>query len=275
MKILITGANGFLGSHLLRRLKSKGKNVSALIHQNQDNIPTDTPLYNYESIQKCSIDFDVIFHLGAFIPALPTNDSQSSTNVETTRKLISLYPNTHWIYSSSVSVYENCIELISESTAANFTSEYAKSKFQTEELVTKLNQFKIIRFSSLYGTGMRPNSIIPRYIAQSLQGNVISVYGEGERLQDYLYIEDALDYLESLLDAPNGIYLGVNGTPVSNKSLAHITARLFGSNIDFLKHKNEGTSYTYNNHKTKSILKINKLVSIEEGIAEMNKNQSA
>ncbi len=270
MKVLITGANGFLGSHLLHRLQSKGRDVYALINSGSDNIPSNILTYDYSNIHECQNQFDTVFHLGALIPTNHTDESLlRGLNIEYTEKLTSLFPLATWVLSSSVSVYENCIGVINEDTSVNYSSLYADSKYEAEKIISKQKKYKILRLSSIYGKGMRSNTIIPNYINQARADNEILVYGRGKRFQDYVFIADALNYLEAVETAPNGTYLGVNGTPISNLDLAQAIKNKLGGTIKFLHHENEGKSYIYDNKKTKTALGIKNVTTIVEGIESM------
>ena len=94
----------------------------------------------------------------------------------------------------------------------------------------------IIRFSSLYGNGMKENTIIPIYCQQALQDKKIVVWGDGLRLQNYIHISDAVQLISKVIDSDiktNFPILGVSKKEYSNAQLAEIIGAYTVSEIIF------------------------------------------
>src|SRR5690606_21925531 len=102
--------------------------------------------------------------------------------------------------TSTVSVYEGIQDgrLIDESTPVSASTPYALSKLWGEQIVSKQRDFAILRLSSVYGAGMTPHTFIHRIIQQALDTGRITIFGRGDRLQNYIYVDDAANMLMQL-----------------------------------------------------------------------------
>jgi UDP-glucose 4-epimerase len=157
-------------------------------------------------------------------------------NVALTQTVLNCFPNAKIIYVSTVAVYGDSEQIISESTRENPQSNYAISKLKAEKLVQKIPLHVIIRLSSLYGNGMKENTIIPIYCKQALKDKRIVVWGDGSRMQNYIHISDAIQLIGNIVENDIKVdfpILGVSNKEYSNAQLAEIIGDYTHSDITF------------------------------------------
>lgn len=231
--ILLTGASGFIGKHLLLQLiKKYGKsNVIALtsrpidecnyiLHNNFQFDPDFLINHGYTNIK-------TIIHAGAFTPknGSQANDvNLSNSNIYSTEKLLNLtlpYVQ-NFIFLSTLDVYDNA-EIISENTSENPISLYGFSKLYCEKMVEqwgiKNNKVtQILRIGHVYGPGEEAyQKIIPISINKILNKESLQIWGTGNELRSFIYINDVVYAIISSLEITEG--LGIINL-VSNQSIS-------------------------------------------------------
>ncbi len=163
MTILITGISGFLGSNLVKHLSFNHPIVGISGKSNMSNFDGIKKVYNYTSdFEKIEEKPEIIILCHASISSGSTNAKSKElydANVAFTEKVISAFPNSKFIYISSVSVYSELNELKTELSPVCPISEYAISKYWAERKVLTLEKCCVIRFPSLYGKEMKENTL--------------------------------------------------------------------------------------------------------------------
>lgn len=231
--ILLTGASGFIGKHLLLQLiKKYGKsNVIALtsrpidecnyiLHNNFQFDPDFLINHGY-------INIKTIIHAGAFTPknGSQANDvNLSNSNIYSTEKLLNLtlpYVR-NFIFLSTLDVYDNA-EIISENTSEKPISLYGFSKLYCEKMVEqwgiKNNKVaQILRIGHVYGPGEEAyQKIIPISINKILNKESLQIWGTGNELRSFIYINDVVNAIINSLEITEG--LGIINL-VSNQSIS-------------------------------------------------------
>ena len=250
---LVTGASGFLGRCLREFLESDSGSNPSLFDLDHPVLP-DSGIGN-------------IFHLAAMV-AYGIGDSKSlfESNVQLTEKLVSKYPDSRMVFASSVSVYGQQPGDLNETSLPGNSAPYGLSKLWAEQWVSSLNDYAILRFPSLYGPGMNPNTIIPRFFSQAMNKGIIEVWGDGSRHQFYLHASDASALMTCLMDSgKKGVFLGMGEKSFSNLELAEMIARITGAEI---KHVGEDNSHSmkFNNSHTRKELGWSPAIELEEGL---------
>lgn len=273
MKTLILGANGFLGRNLVKKCLDMKWDVDCVYHLRKNFISRKVRLINIENLFKRRESYDLVFLLSAYIPYGNLNSIDKrllDVNVLLPFKISERFKKSKIIYSSSVSVYGNHEDIITENTPSNRPNNYGLSKLAGEFIIKFHPKYQIIRFSSLYGSGMFQKTFIAQKIAEVKKARTITLFGDGSRFQDYLYINDAIDYLIAAAHCKEcGVYLGVNGRSYSNTEVGEIIRSLFPDcKIKYINSDNN-PSFTYNNLLTRKILKFSPKISLEEGIKRM------
>ncbi|WP_366184818.1 NAD(P)-dependent oxidoreductase [Flavobacterium ovatum] len=269
MNILITGIYGFLGSNLANELQ-KDNCVIGFYNQNKKN-KINQSIETFDDLELIEFSPEIIVMCHAAVVSGQESMSKNKlleVNVSLTKKIMEHFPLAKCIYVSSVSVYGNTLNEINEDTIVNPVSEYAKSKYLGEQIVLKGTKNIIVRLPSLYGSGMKENTLIPNYCNQAIDKNVIEVWGKGERLQNYIHVDDVVDLIIKIINYQNEksfIALGVSDKEFSNYEVATIISNETKSEIIFV---NEDTSHSvnYNNKKTKKTFNWMPVVALNEGI---------
>lgn len=270
MKILITGIAGFLGKNLIKTLNQHelfGLDI-------QEGIINGVSVFSANDLEIIDIQFDVLIICHAAVASGTTilsNNILFDVNIALTEKIVAKFKDAFVIYISTASIYDANLALIQENSVINPQSNYAISKLWSERIVLANAKSIIIRLSSLFGNGMKENTIIPNYVNQALSEGKIEVWGKGERMQNYIHVDEACEYIKLALENSQNlqgrILLVVSKKEYSNNDLAQIVAHetqaeIIYSNIDNSK------SLRYNNDTTSELLGFKPQFSFEEQIQE-------
>jgi nucleoside-diphosphate-sugar epimerase len=253
---LITGSSGFLGSRLLRILNQDQPAPANQFTRTIREWPSPESIHS-------------IFHTAASVVyRLEDGDDLYTNNVKLTADLCRYYPAARIVFSSSVSVYAQDGLPKTETSNQGCNQPYGLSKLWAEQHIQNQSNYAIVRFSSLYGPRMNETTLIPRYCKQAMEDNVIQVWGDGNRKQDYLHVDDACAILQSaMISTANGIFLGTNGESCSNNEIAEIIAGETGAKIQWVNQDNSVSSI-FDNTITRSQLNWKPSVEIEDGIKQ-------
>jgi UDP-glucose 4-epimerase len=264
--VLVVGANGFLGSALVDKLISQECEVVAVYNSSFDKINKKAKIFTKEELFDSNIQPDTLFYLSGnyAVPhekLLVINDDLYKYSLR--------FPNSKMVYISSTNVYGNSDQVITENSAFTNPGTYALSKIAGEFIVSSMKHFSILRLAYIYGPGISNNSFIPQIIHSAKENKKITLFGNGEREQDYLYIDDAVNMcLASALNKNNNIYLGATGISVSNKEIAEEIKKYTDCFIEY-KGEETGKSFYFDPSKTFEELNWHPTTTIAEGIQIM------
>ncbi len=172
LPVLVTGANGFLGSHLVARFIDAGIPVTAFILENTP-VPVSwknkvTVIYgdiaNGNAIKAAMQDCRVVFHLAALVTDWATDEAHTRVTVGGTDNVFAAAMETgsHIVLASSVAVYASHIghQLCTEDTGfGNAIGPYSRSKQAQERIAEKYRgnvSFTIVRPANVFGPGSGP-----------------------------------------------------------------------------------------------------------------------
>ena len=259
---LVTGAAGFIASHIASKLIQSGHQVWTI-----DNLKTGDPDKIPAGVHfiegACQDDatiaqlkntrFDAIIHIagqssGQISFEDPLYDFQ--TNVEATVKLAEYALRTQsyrFIYASSMSVYGHVPdEPIAESRLPKPISFYGIGKLASEQCLQMYAgrglQPTAIRFFNVYGPNQNMNNLkqgmISIYLAQLVKNDKVVVKGALDRFRDFIYIDDAVDFVTTVLDDPkalNGIFNCGTGVKTTVDDLLKKLIRISGINKEVVQ----------------------------------------
>lgn len=240
MKILLTGASGLLGRETHRLLVEKGHFVIPISKTRGDGLKVlRLDLNDEAALLNIQGDFDCIIHLAALVPSLEMGaecDSAFSNNVLTTLNLLNFATQKKikkFIYGSSCSVYGSLFREgpVDEDDAKNPENHYALSKLAAETLLSPYEfchaiECTALRFSYLYGHGMRQDTAVMRFMDLARENKPIPLFNGGVDLLDLLYVKDAALAIVSALLNPGGIFNIGSGKTVSVLELAQMAIDL-------------------------------------------------
>jgi len=222
MNYLVTGAAGFIGSHLCKRLIEEGahivaidaftdfysrstkeNNIRSLVSQRRFQlIPADILEENLDEIMDKT---DVVFHFAAQ-PGVRTSwgsnfSVYTKNNIDATQKLLEAAKKTNlkkFIYASSSSVYGLTPDLpMKETSALHPYSPYGVTKLAAENLCfLYYKNYGIpcvsLRFFTVYGPGQRPDMAFHKFFTSILRGEEIVIFGDGQQTRDFTFIDDII-----------------------------------------------------------------------------------
>jgi UDP-glucose 4-epimerase len=213
--VLITGGNGFIGSHLGELLAKEGRFVTLLdLRFDWHSIGLDCnkvvcDVLNRPGIEAAAEDVDAIIHLAAVSRVEDgEKDPQRcmSVNVEGTKNVVNIAAKGHipLVLVSSREVYGNATRLpITEGSQKRPLSMYARSKLEVERLATRAReesrlQFVILRLSNVYGSVRdREERVIPTFVRQASAGQDITIHG-GSQSVDFTFVDDVVRAISQL-----------------------------------------------------------------------------
>jgi len=217
MKIGIIGANGFVGRSLCSKYLSENNTVYAFFHNNNLLIPKGCVLIPLESDFNQNLDCLVIT-----IGGHSCNLQQYLEQYLIIENIIKKFKYEKIIFISSVEVYGRHKNIISFDSCFNNPNMYGLSKICQEFLIKSTVNYLIIRPTYLFGKGMNENSLLPLWINNAQKKKEIVVYGDGNRKQDYLHIDDLtqLCWLSTKIKTNNINVIAASGESISNIELA-------------------------------------------------------
>ena len=215
MKILLTGASGFIGGHILKSLIEKfGCSSIVVLTSNQ---VSDVECLIYDSTQSFNLDKDIfddithIIHAGAFTPkdSSQSNDIELSfSNIEYTKELLSYsFKNlSRFINISTLDVYAPTLNPLSEGSVIDPISLYGSSKLYCEKMVKAFSTERKISYMNLrvghvYGPGEEKyKKVIPIAMKNIIENKALELWGKGDDLRSFIFIEDVVTCILNSID---------------------------------------------------------------------------
>lgn len=217
--ILITGADGFIGSHLTEKLFKEGYNITALSQYNSfnnwgwlENVDCKNEIKivsgdirDFDFCNNITKGIDAVFHLAALI-AIPYSyiapQSYIDTNITGTLNICQAAKNNHvkrLIHTSTSEVYGSAKYVpIDEKHSMQAQSPYSATKIGADSIaISFFNSFDlpvtILRPFNTYGPRQSARAIIPTILSQILDNNSIIKLGNINPIRDFTYVEDTCD----------------------------------------------------------------------------------
>ncbi len=224
MKSLITGAAGFLGSHIVEALLKRGDEVVAFDHRLRGKCLANDILSRTVAIQGDVLDpaavrqaaagCGVIFHCAAIVgvdaySSLParTMETEEAGLRNVCRAAIES-GNMKVIYASSSAVYGDTAsgEPLRENAVVAPVSNYGIAKrFNELYLASQHSECGLastsLRIFNMYGPRQDSRLVIPRFIQSALAGRELEIYGDGLQIRDFIYVADVVNAALASADA--------------------------------------------------------------------------
>ena len=261
MKCLILGADGFLGSHLTDNLFSRGYEIRAFDRfregksNNLEHLRGKIEFLagdflNQNDINEGLRGIDVVFHFVSLTtPASSIKDPfiDIDTNLRATVQLLEKCVKNNvqqFIFSSSGgTVYGNLNkDKFSEDDLTIPTSPYGISKLAIERYLEyfKVNfglDYLVLRYSNPYGSRQNTlgsQGVVPIFLNRIKTGEAISIFGDGENVRDYIYIDDCIDLTMKIFSKNNrqfNLYNVGSGEAISVNCLVQMIEKATGQKI--------------------------------------------
>jgi UDP-glucose 4-epimerase len=217
LKALVTGWAGFIGSHLVDALISKGFSVHIIDNLSSGKKEYINPLAIFHELDISTAAAhkvilkekpDYIFHMAAQADvsrstASPLDDMH--TNVAGTINLLDAcrqYPVKNFVFSSTSTVYGNVSsEMIDESHKTSPISFYGLSKLTAENYIKLFHDtfqipFTILRYGNVYGprqTSKGEGGVIAVFLEKLKKNEQLKIHGDGLQTRDYVFVQDVVE----------------------------------------------------------------------------------
>lgn len=225
MPILVAGGGGFIGSHLVRSLLSKGHDIITVGRSNLtlNHLPGNSQTRHTHIISDLGspllLNVDAIYNLAS--PASPMQHKKDPlqtirTNVMGTWNLLNLaadlqvpffQASTAEIYGGATVSPQSESYLGSSDTFGEMAS-YVESKRLAETLCSEFHTvhkvpIRVARIFSTYGPGMSWGNgrVMTNFISQAVSGKPITMYGDGQDRRSFLFIDDLVTGISRMMDS--------------------------------------------------------------------------
>jgi nucleoside-diphosphate-sugar epimerase len=234
MRVLVTGAAGFIGSHLCRRLVTEGHEVIGLDDlsigrlENLADVPglrfREADLLDEHAVRSAASGCDAILHHAArkaVSRSIREPEAFVDVNIRGTLNVLlaARDEGAVTLFASSSSVYGDQEEFpLREALPLRPRSPYAATKVAGEALVsTWWHSYGVptlsLRYFNVYGPGQDPASeyaaVIPRFVTACLNGEAPVIHGDGGQARDFTFIDDVVEANLLALHTPEAARGGV------------------------------------------------------------------
>lgn len=257
LRALVTGAAGFIGSHLVGALLSRGCDVIGL-----DNFSTyyepglkraniaaalGHPRFTLVAEDLTTADLarlldgtDMVFHLAGQPGVRSSWGSGFSAylrqNLLATQRLLEALAGrpVPTVMASTSSVYgENEGGPLAENAPLRPLSPYGMTKAAAEQLIDVYRRDRgipvvCLRYFTVFGPRQRPDMAFHRFVHAIEDGTPISIYGSGQQVRDFTYVDDIVTATIAAVGAPSPVYNVGGGTPVSVNEVVELLQELTG-----------------------------------------------
>ena len=255
MKALVTGGSGFIGSHVVDKLKDKGVDVR-VYDMVMPDFRKDIEFYQgslleIDSLRMALNGIDVVFHLGAVADVKDVYQEphySEAINVRGTLNVLEasringaikrvIYGSTVWVYSEADE------QNVDEKTPLHSPPHlYTATKLAGEYYCNAYNKLynldmTILRYGVPYGPRARDGAVIPIFVKRAIKGEPLTIAGDGLQHRKFIYVEDLAEgnvlSLQSI--AKNKIYNLDGAEKISIKQIAETIKKVIGDvKIDYI-----------------------------------------
>jgi nucleoside-diphosphate-sugar epimerase len=260
MHIVVTGGSGFIGSRLAETLARHGHSVTTI-----DVVPRgfdgcralQVSVLDADALVDSLEGADAVVHLAGFVrEGIRREPAQGTTlQVQGTLNVLEACQRhgiPDMLYASSFYVYDGVpsTETVDENTPLDVRDMelFGATKMMGEVLGRDYERrgqprCTVLRFGPVYGPGC--SSAVGTFTQTGLRGDVIEVWGRGERRNQYTYVGDVVDAIEAALASPGETYDVISPESTSLAELAQLLEEEFGFQARFDVTRGEGPSFPY------------------------------
>ena len=249
MRVLVTGGSGFIGSHVVDKLRARGHEpVIYDLRPSPWHEPgsVDTVLGSItdrEALERALHSCDAVAHLAAVADVNDVHAEPEDAERINARGTVAVLEAARRagvkriVYASTIWVYSDCAEdAVNEETLLPAPSHLYTSTKLAGELYCKAYQelygidYTILRFGIPYGPRAREAAVIPAFVGKALRGEPLTLAGDGSQSRRFVYVEDLADGVAlGLADvAQNRVYNLASAENVTIRQIAENVKEILG-----------------------------------------------
>jgi nucleoside-diphosphate-sugar epimerase len=245
MKLLVTGANGFTGSHLVQALVNRGDSVVAFVRKTSDvarlaKLPVEYAygdVTDLASLQTAMAGVDIVCHTAAYVELGIVNDAlMERVNVDGTRMVLQAAQAAgvkKFLYCSTIGVYGDTqgkvVDETFDRTQKSFSSSYDRTKYEAQLLVDQAAQ------NGLHTISVMPSGIFgaddPHFgpVIQAFRSGKLKVWAGGDRITGIVHVDDLVAGMLLALDqAPAGSHYILSSGELTTRDMFDILSKETG-----------------------------------------------
>ena len=272
MAVLVTGGSGFIGSHVVDKLKDSGFDVLVfdIAKPHRDDVKfIKGDITSQDQLNKAMSDIEYVYHIAAasdINKVLEQPLNAVNLNILCTARVLD---------AARVNDVERVLFASSYFVDSGKGHLYATTKKASELICIDYHTlyglpFTILRYGTAYGPRSRGEDVISLFVKRALSGEPLEIHGSGTQSRNFIYVEDlAKGNVAALSDvAKNRIYILEGRRAVTIRELAEIVTRIFDEDLDIQFGSKRPDDYSGDEASDISYkeLKWEPLVDIEEGI---------
>jgi len=299
MRILVTGGAGFLGSHLVDRFLSAGHEVIVMDNLITGRLSNIEHHFGNERFQFIKHDvtnyihvdgpLDAVMHLAS--PASPIDFDRIPIQILKVNSLgthnalgLAMNKGARFFLASTSEVYGDPLVHPQPETywgnvnPIGIRGVYDESKRFSEAITMAYHrahglETRIVRIFNTYGPRMRVNDgrVIPNFISQALQGEPLTIYGDGKQTRSFTFVEDEIDGFYRLLMSDEAFPVNIGNTVETTmlelaEQVNALTGNRAGVTFLPLPHKDDPKKRKPDITRARTILGWEPKTSLEEGL---------
>jgi len=230
MIVAVTGASGKIGRYVIRELEDRNIEYVAISRSKHDGLKKEV-VSNFEpySLKDILSSVDGLIHLAGSTNTQNSRELKKA-NVDLTRKVMEALPDKlPIVYASSISIYGKILtdDLITEETPPNPDSEYSRTKYEAELVVSKHKQSIILRLGTVYGPFVDYFEIL-----KQINKGVGYLIGDGNNHIPFTYVEDVAQmFVNAVTSRLNDTFLIVGKEP-TQREVYSLAAEYLGVDVN-------------------------------------------
>ena len=299
MNVLVTGAAGFMGSHLVDELLARGHTVVGIddlsggfvenVHPKCDFVQCS--INDEQSLRSLfrRIQFDVVYHLAAYAAEGLSHFIKRFNYQNNLIGSVNLINNAvnfdvpRFVFTSSIAVYGKNQLPMTEELIPQPEDSYGIAKLAVEQELRCSHEvfdleYIIFRPHNVYGdrqnVGDRYRNVAGIFMNQILRGKPLTIFGDGSQTRAFTYIKDAIPAMVDVLDFPaawNQVFNIGADEPYTVNELANMVCKVMGveRRIEYLEPRKEVQHPFADHSKLKRVIGYKSRFSLEEGLPIM------
>ncbi|MFQ5969066.1 MAG: NAD-dependent epimerase/dehydratase family protein [Nitrososphaerales archaeon] len=245
MKVLVTGASGFVGSSLVNLLVNRGNEVTCLIRNEEKKqkfegcevnflVADITDRNGLLEVTK-NVDVDALFHLAAINPLEKDKKVQQRVNIDGTRNILDVCLKNNiglFVYAQGTGIFGDVKgQWIDESTPKNPDTDFTKTRSKAEEILWQANKENGLPVTvTVLGDVYGPAGWFAELIVNKLRDGSFMIPGSGDYYRSFVHVDDVANALALITEknAKNNTYIVADDEPITFGEFVNFVAEKLG-----------------------------------------------